>query len=164
MRPGEELRYLILAAQREDNRSLAHALRRFNLTPAWAEVLMILAERSPLSVKQLGNLLVCESDHPSRLAERMVHAGLLERRVMAQDKRAVFLSMSPRAKSVLKEIKAIEDDMYHMLEEALSKIEMATTVEALRTLVGDSPTGRALERRKHHQENHTLPLSNEHRV
>lgn len=164
MRPSEELRYLILAAQREGNRALAHALRRLNLTPAWAEVLMILAERSPLSVRELGNLLVCENDHPSRLAERMVRAGLLERGVMAQDKRAVLLSMSSRAKAVLNEIRGIEDEIYRMIEEALSETEIARTVESLRTLVGESPTGRALAQRKIHQESRDLPLSSEQKL
>ena len=42
MRPVEELRFLILAAQREGNRMLSHALRPLGITPAQAEVLRLL--------------------------------------------------------------------------------------------------------------------------
>ena len=37
MRPVEELRFLILAAQREGNRMLAQALRPLGITPAQAD-------------------------------------------------------------------------------------------------------------------------------
>ena len=62
----EELRYLVLAAQREGNRRLTDALRPLDVTPAQAEVLGILAgSAAPLSVKELGALLVCESGRPT---------------------------------------------------------------------------------------------------
>ena len=77
MRAGEHLRYLVLAAQREGNRMFAAALRPLNLTPAWAEALSVLDKREPLTIRELGLLLVCEGEHPSRLVNRMVIAGLL---------------------------------------------------------------------------------------
>ena len=46
MSPVEELRYLILAVQREGNRRLAQALRPHGVTPAQAEVLRLLQERA----------------------------------------------------------------------------------------------------------------------
>ena len=79
MRQAEEFRYVVLPAQAEGSRPLAGALRNLGLTPAWAETIGILQEDSPLTVDQLGELLVCESDHPSRLVERTARVGLLER-------------------------------------------------------------------------------------
>src|SRR5689334_9636120 len=56
-----ELRYLILAAQREGSRRLAAALRELDLTPAQAEVLDVLTGREPITLAALGRLLVCEA-------------------------------------------------------------------------------------------------------
>ena len=49
MTPVEELRYLILALQREGNRLLAAGLRGLELTPSQAETLRVLADHQPLS-------------------------------------------------------------------------------------------------------------------
>ena len=59
--PAELIRYLVLAAQREGNRQLGHALRALGLTPAQSEVLRILGEHEPLTLSGIGELLVCES-------------------------------------------------------------------------------------------------------
>jgi DNA-binding MarR family transcriptional regulator len=152
VRRGEEFRYVVLAAQREGNRRLAAALRELNLTPAWAEVLIILDEHSPLTVKELGDLLVCESDHPSRLVNRMVSAGLLERRALASDRRAVALELTPAATELVSQVRAIEDGIYDFLE-ALPADSLSTVIATLSTLVAGQPSGLALERRKRHQGN-----------
>ena len=55
--PLQELRYLILAVQREGNRWLSEMLRAADLTPAQAEVISILADREPLTLSGLGKLL-----------------------------------------------------------------------------------------------------------
>ncbi len=74
----EELRYLVLAAQREGSRGLADALRPLGVTPAQAEVLTVLRSAGrPLSVRELGELLVCETGSPSRLTRSVVAAGLV---------------------------------------------------------------------------------------
>ena len=70
MQPVEELRYLILAAQREAYRQLADRLRPLGLTPSQAEVLTVLAQREPLSLVDLGELLVCETGSPSPRTSR----------------------------------------------------------------------------------------------
>ena len=81
MRTAEELRYLVLAAELEGKRQLAHQLRPFGLTPSQAEVLRVLADHGPLSLNGLGSLLVCESgSNPSRLIDRIVARGLVDSR------------------------------------------------------------------------------------
>src|SRR6266700_3672007 len=76
----EQLRYLVLAAQRDGNRALAARLRPLDLTPAQAEVLTVLAGADrPLTVRQIGEQLVCEPGSPSRLVASLVTAGLLAR-------------------------------------------------------------------------------------
>src|SRR5215468_862851 len=94
MQPVEELRYLILAAQREGNRLLAEALRPLRLTPSQAEALRVLQDHEPLSLIALGDLLVCETGSPSRLVQGLVEAGLVERSPSPTDKRMVTLTLT----------------------------------------------------------------------
>jgi len=157
VRPAEEFRYVVLAAQREGNRLLAAALRELDLTPAWAETLVILDERSPLTVTELGDLLVCESDHPSRLVDRMARAGLLERTALPSDRRAVHLRLTPSAQVLVAQVRAIEDAMYDFLERAVPEEALNTVISTLSTLVSGQAAGLALERRKQHQADHTSP-------
>ncbi len=46
----KELRYFMLAVQREGNRSLTEVLRPLDLTPSQAEVLRVLQDFQPLSL------------------------------------------------------------------------------------------------------------------
>src|SRR5215470_18270697 len=94
MRPIEEYRYLILAAQREGNRLLADALRPLHLTPSQAEALRVLQEHEPLSLIALGDMLVCETGSPSRLVQGLVEDGLVERIPSSTDKRMVTLTLT----------------------------------------------------------------------
>ena len=66
MKVAEELRYLVLAIQREGNRLLAAELKPLGITPSQAEVLRVLRDHGPLTLNALGGLLVCEtSNSPS---------------------------------------------------------------------------------------------------
>ena len=57
----EELRFLVLGAQREGTRALNELLAPIGLTAAQAEVLAVLRdEPRPLSVRDIGQRLVCE--------------------------------------------------------------------------------------------------------
>src|SRR3954465_9574469 len=56
----EELRYLVLGAQREGARVLADLLRPAGLTAAQAEVLAVLRDAGrPLTLREIGDRLVC---------------------------------------------------------------------------------------------------------
>src|SRR3954469_15729157 len=66
--PIEELRYLVLGAQREGARMLAQLLRPLGLTAAQAEVVAVLRDADgPLTVREIGDRLVCETGSPRRL-------------------------------------------------------------------------------------------------
>ncbi|WP_329561228.1 MarR family winged helix-turn-helix transcriptional regulator [Kitasatospora sp. NBC_01266] len=89
-----ELRYLILAAQREGSRRLGEALRHLGLTPAQAEVLDVLAAHGPITLAALGRMLVCEQGSPSRLVDSLVQRDLVSRTPHHQDKRAVLIELT----------------------------------------------------------------------
>jgi DNA-binding MarR family transcriptional regulator len=148
MRTAEQLRYLVLGAQREGNRWLATELRPLGLTPSQAEVLRVLGDAAPLSLSALGELLVCESGtNPSRLVDRLVAVGLVERRTLESDRRAVELTLTAEGTLREREVRAIESTMYADLDRAGSPAELAAAIEILERFVAGRPSGDALAAR-----------------
>jgi DNA-binding MarR family transcriptional regulator len=148
MRPVEELRYLILAAQREGNRLLGRELKPLGLTSSQAEVLRILQERQPLTLTGLGELLVCESgNNPSRLVDRLTAAGLVDRRVPAHDRRHIELTLTEEGMRLAHRITEIENDLYRAIEAAAGGHDLHQITGFLRAFVDGLPSGEALARR-----------------
>jgi MarR family transcriptional regulator, organic hydroperoxide resistance regulator len=149
MRPVEELRYLILGAQREGARAFADLLKPAGLTPAQAEVLAVTAEAGrPLTVREIGERLVCESGSPSRLVASVVDAGLLERGERPGDRRAVELSLTTQGKAALRQVRRAEAALHDWLGSALGERELASAVRSLRKLVDGRQVGDAIARRR----------------
>lgn len=150
MDTAEEIRYLILAIQREGHRQFAEALRPLDLTPAQAEVLRILSEIEPISLLGLGAHLVCESGSPSRLINRMVKADLIVKQPSPEDRRAVVLSLSDKARSLLPALDAIEAGMHAQIDAVLSEIDLPTQaiIRGLWRFAEGTESGDALQRRK----------------
>jgi MarR family transcriptional regulator, organic hydroperoxide resistance regulator len=148
MRPAEELRFLILAAQREGNRQLAQALRPLGITPSQGEVLRLLADRQPLTLFGLGELLVCESGtNPSRLVDRLVAAGLVNRVAASHDRRNVSLTLTPEGSQVAARVAEVEEQLYQDLDAAGEGRDVAEVIGYLRALTADQPAGRAVRLR-----------------
>ena len=141
MRQAEKLRYLALAAQREGNRSLAAALRPLGLTPSQSEVLRLLGDHAPLTLTGLGELLVCESGtNPSRLVDRMVALGLVDRTTPdAGDRRQVILRLTAKGRTLETSVRAIEEAMYAELDAVGTDAELATVIAVLERVVAGRP-------------------------
>ncbi|MFQ6395272.1 MarR family winged helix-turn-helix transcriptional regulator [Nocardia sp. KC 131] len=149
MRPAEELRYLILAIQREGNRQLAADLRPLGVTPSQAEVLRVLSDFGPLTLVGLGELLVCETNSsPSRLVDRLAIQGLVQRETGPDDRRFVTLALTPDGRKVAQQIIAVESRMYEGLDQLTSGQPVEQTLRLLRALANGSPAGQALARRR----------------
>jgi DNA-binding MarR family transcriptional regulator len=148
VRPAEELRYLILAAQREGNRLLGQALRPLGITPSQAEVIRILHDRRSLTLNGLGDLLVCESGNsPSRLVDRLASAGLVDRQVSAHDRRHIEVTLTEEGLRLAGRISAIEDSLYESIDAAAEGHDLDQITGFLRAFVADLPAGQALARR-----------------
>jgi DNA-binding MarR family transcriptional regulator len=144
----EELRYLVLGAQREGARTLAKLLQPAGLTAAQAEVIAVLRDANgPLTLRELGERLVCEGGSPSRLVSSVVAAGLIERGGRPDDRRAVTLSLTRAGRRAAREVTTAERELYDRLGAALSEREAAALVQGLRKLVSGRPTGDAIARR-----------------
>jgi DNA-binding MarR family transcriptional regulator len=152
VRPGEQLRYLVLAAQREGNRMLAAGVKPLGLTPAWAEVLTVLDEREPLTIRELGLLLVCEGDHPSRLVNRMISAGLLATESSPDDERARWLRLTPAARELLPRLREIENALHTAIEARFDPATLEACRGVLGGFVDGLPAGKALQRRSNERD------------
>lgn len=149
MRPAEELRYLILAIQREGNRSLAEELRPLGVTPSQAEVIRVLSDHGPLSLSALGELLVCETGtSPSRLVDRLVNQQLAARDIDAADRRFVTLRVTDAGRKLNERILEVEAHLYAVIDGLVAEQQVPELLAALRALADSSPTGRAVERRR----------------
>ena len=148
MRQAERIRYLALAAQREGDRRLTHELKPLGLTSAQSEVLRILGESQPLSVGGLGEQLVCDSgSNPSRLVERMVVAGLVERKSDASDRRQVTLTLTSAGRALERRVREVEDRLYADLDAACQGIDVVSVIELLERMTAGQPAGNALNKR-----------------
>ena len=156
MTPAEELRYLILALQREGNRLLAAGLRPLKLTPSQAETLRVLADHQPLTLTGLGELLVCETgDNPSRLVDRLVKTGLIRREVDPGDRRHVNLTLTPAGQQKAREVATVEAQLHSAIESLVAGQPLDQTLTLLRSLASAFAAGQALaRRRKHSQDGH----------
>ncbi|MEN3281341.1 MAG: MarR family transcriptional regulator, organic hydroperoxide resistance regulator [Solirubrobacteraceae bacterium] len=149
MDPAEELRYLVLGAQREGARALSDLLRPLGLTPAQAEVLAVVRDADhPLTVREIGERLVCEGGSPSRLVASVVDADLLARGARDGDRRAVELSLTPQGAKAARAVADAERELHAWLSSSLSERELTTVVNALRKLVDERQTGMAIARRR----------------
>jgi MarR family transcriptional regulator, organic hydroperoxide resistance regulator len=148
MEPIEELRYLVLGAQREGARALAELLRPAGLTAAQAEVIAVLRDASqPLTLREVGERLVCETGSPSRLVASLVAAEIIERSERSSDRRAVELSLTAQGRRAARKVADAEQRLHDALSAPLSDRDIAAIVRALRKLVEGRPAGDALARR-----------------
>jgi MarR family transcriptional regulator, organic hydroperoxide resistance regulator len=147
MRSAEQFRYLVLAAQREGNRQLAAALAPVGLTPAQSEVLRIVGENAPLTLTSLGGMLVCESGtNPSRLVDKLVGAGLVDRTPDTADRRQVVLTLTETGKAAEAGVREIERQLYSLIDQALGD-QLSSLNASLSRVVAGSASGEALAAR-----------------
>jgi DNA-binding MarR family transcriptional regulator len=148
MNPGEELRYLILAVQREGNRQLTDLLRDLKLTPSQAEVLLVLQQCQPITLTELGERLVCETGSPSRLVKSMVESGWVEKLPSPRDGRAIQLRLTSTAEAVLPVLNQIDQQFNARIAASFDSEALRTVLDHLWPLVVNTAGGAALRRRR----------------
>lgn len=147
MDKAEELRYLILAVQRDGNRLLTDALAPLGLTPSQAEVLQVLEQFEPLTLLEIGERLVCETGSPSRLISSMVDKGLVQKSVFERDRRASQITLTDKARALLPALNDIEAAFNRRPYEFLDDATMALAVRLLWKFAEQTDGGQALRRR-----------------
>lgn len=142
-----ELRYLVLAAQREGNRALGRRLEPFGLTSSQFEIVLVLAEYGPITLKELGELIVCELGSPSRIVDTLVRRGFVERSTHASDRRAVALQLTVAGKALVPQLREIERSTDERARAELDHADLTGLANALRQYLDGSEYGQVLDRR-----------------
>lgn len=141
---AERLRYMILAAQRQGARMLEELLKPHGLTGSHYEVIRILAKNEPLTLKELGAQLICESGSPSRLVTHIVSLGLIERRPSMTDGRAVELTLTPKAKELALYLEEIEARFCDQLAALISDEDLQQLTRMFGKLLSQMPVAEPL--------------------
>ncbi|MBO8156357.1 MAG: MarR family transcriptional regulator [Bacillaceae bacterium] len=120
----EQFRYIILATQRLGSRLLQEEYKKIGISSSQSEVIQVLKEWEPISLKKLGELLLCEEGSPSRLIDRMVKAGFINKYRSEEDSRYVLLELSEKGREIYEKIVRIDQEFYKKLENIFSEDEM----------------------------------------
>jgi DNA-binding MarR family transcriptional regulator len=146
--PLFEFGLAVKAIQRELEQQANAAMRPLGLTAAQADALMVIGQAGPLSLSELGDLLIAESGHPSRLVDRLVEAGLVDRRPAAEDRRRVELSLTPRGRRLQKRALAARERVLELAREVVGERDLGPGLELLRDLVQYTQFGELIARRR----------------
>jgi DNA-binding MarR family transcriptional regulator len=143
-----EFALLLKATQRELERRVNEAMEPLGLTAAQADALVVIGQAEPLSLKELGELLIAEAGHPSRLVDRLVEAGLVERRAAADDRRRLELSLTPSGHRLEGKIDAAREKIRELALVLLGGREFEPTLELFRSLLQATPFAALIARRR----------------
>jgi DNA-binding MarR family transcriptional regulator len=146
--PLYELALLVKAGQRELERRANEVMRPLGLTAAQADALAVIGQAGPLSLKDLGELLIAEAGHPSRLIDRLVDAGLVERRPGAEDRRQVELSLTPRGRELESRVQEARSGLFELARTLIGERSVEPALDLLRHLTQYSSYADLIARRR----------------
>lgn len=104
------LRYLIKSAEREGSNKLNKILQPLDITGNQSEVLIVLAAHEPLSLKEVGELLICERKSPSRLVQKLVEKNLVYKSQSLEDNRKTVLHLTKEGRALIPQINQLENE------------------------------------------------------
>ena len=133
--PLFEFALSIKAVHRELDRRINEALSPLGITAAQADALTVIGQAEPLSLGDLGDLLIAEGGHPSRLVDRLVAADLVERRPAQDDRRRIELSLTPRGRRLEKRVTAARQGIMDLARELVPQRELERTLAFLREVL-----------------------------
>lgn len=148
MDPLFELALLIKAAQRELERRTNEVMRPLGLTGAQADAIAVLGQAGPLSLKELGELLIAEAGHPSRLVDRLVAADFVDRKMADEDRRRIELSLTPRGRRLERQILSARADLFALAKGLVGDRDLQPVLDFLRDLTQYSSFRDLVNRRR----------------
>ncbi|MBP2623768.1 MarR family winged helix-turn-helix transcriptional regulator [Streptococcus oricebi] len=101
---GSRFAYLFRSAESRASKEYGRLLAPLGLTPNQAEVIRVLDQYGPLSLKGLGELLICEEKSPSRLVQALIKKDLVHREISSQDKRRSLLSLTEAGQKLARQV------------------------------------------------------------
>jgi DNA-binding MarR family transcriptional regulator len=155
--PLFELGLGVKALQRELERLSNEAMRPLGLTGAQADALVVIGQAGPLSLKDLGELLIAEAGHPSRLVDRLVEAGYVERRPAAEDRRRVQLSLTPAGRRIERRVEVARQRVLEAIRELLGDRDMEPALELMHDFLQHTSYADLIARRRELAGRHGAP-------
>jgi DNA-binding MarR family transcriptional regulator len=149
--PDYELVLSIKAAARELDRLANEAMRPLGITAPQADALHVIGQAGPLSLKELGDLLIAEAGHPSRLVDRLVEAGLVERAPAPDDRRRVVLSLTPAGRKMDEKVVRARRQIHEVGRALLGDRDVGPALELFRDLLGGTHYADVIARRRDHE-------------
>ena len=146
--PLYELALSVKAAQRELDRRANDVMRPLGLTAQQADAAYVIGRAEPLSLKELGELLIAEAGHPSRLVDRLVEAGWVERAPAADDRRRVVLRLTPAGRRLERRVRANRETLFALARELTRDVDVTGTLALFRELLQHSEYADLVARRR----------------
>lgn len=143
-----ELAMMIKAGQREFERRTNEAMRPLGLTAAQADAIVVIGKSQPVSLKELGELLIAEAGHPSRLVDRLVESGLVERRGAEDDRRRVELSLTPEGRRLKARVLRAREQALELGRALIGHRDLEPALALLRELAQYSEFAELIARRR----------------
>lgn len=144
----EKLRYLIKAVDREGNLQFLELLKPLKITPSQSEILVILEKEAGISLADLGELLICGSDNPSRLVKRLADKKLIYLKNDPKDTRKKQLYLSEEGSKLIPMINKIEEEFNQLISQRLPiSMSVADLNDLLEQQIQGSQTLRKIEKR-----------------
>lgn len=145
---GARFRYIFRSAEKEAMKKFGAALSSLNVTPNQSEVLLVLYENEPVSLKELGELLICEQKSPSRLVQGLVEKGLIYKGISQSDARYSVLYLTKEGKELVPKIMEKEKEFDRELAQFLEKnIGLEQMMSVLKEYVKGTGSEKKLKRR-----------------
>jgi DNA-binding MarR family transcriptional regulator len=136
------------AVSRELERLVTDAMQPLGLTGIQADALIVIGQTEPVSLKDLGELLIAEAGHPSRLVDRLVEAGLVVRRTAGEDRRRVELALTARGRRLERRAVAVRAEVMDFARAIVADRDIEPALELLREFVRHTAYRDLLTRRR----------------
>jgi len=145
--PLYEFALSVKAIERELTQRINEAMQPLGITAAQADALVVIAQAEPVSLKELGELLIAEGGHPSRLVDRLVESGLVQRRPAKDDKRRHELSLTARGRRLEKRVAAARQGIMDLARQLVPEGDVESAMKVLRELIEQTQFADLIERR-----------------
>ena len=146
--PLFEFALSVKAVERELEHWMSQAMRPLGITAAQADALVVIGSAEPVSLKDLGDLLIAEAGHPSRLVDRLVDAGLVTRRPAPDDRRRVELSLTASGRRLARRVEAARAQVIELGRQTLAGRDLEPALRLLRELLAGTAYGDLIARRR----------------
>jgi MarR family transcriptional regulator, organic hydroperoxide resistance regulator len=146
--PLFEFALFVKALQRELERGSNELMKPLGLTGPQADALVVIGQAEPIALKDLGRLLIAEAGHPSRLVDRLVEAGLVERRPAEDDRRRVELKLTPAGRRLARRVESVRQELFDASRPHIDEERLAAATAVFRQLLEGTPAIELIVRRR----------------